>query len=109
MTPKKQTWLIDAEGTYALVDTADVDMWKPLGWAVSDSDPAYTIDQFAWLQHETHGGLQRFPLASVPHWAALGWYPAPPPRPVDLTKDSALVDVPETPAKLAAKPAATKE
>lgn len=88
-TNPKQTWLVDAEGRKAQVLAADVDTWKPHGWAEADEPEATDM---VWLQHSETGGKALFAQPVVDTWKALGWEPAAPPEPVDLTKDQNLVD-----------------
>ncbi len=47
-----------------------------------------------WLQHEVHGGVQHFPVRSVPSWEKLGWKPCDPPGETPL-KDLPAVPAPE--------------
>lgn len=104
MTEPKNTWLADAEGNRALVETSAVDHWKPLGWSAVP-EPTYTSpDVMVWLKHEVTGGRARFAEAVVPTWQALGWHPSEPPTPVDLTKDPQLTDQTEEPVASDATP-----
>lgn len=111
----KQTyWLTNVDGVKALVEGADErDRWTRIhGWTVSDEPAAGDL---VWLQHETTGGRQAFAAEAAPQWEGLGWHPAPPPEPADLTKDPQLVDQPPAEAAAATEkqqtpaPAATKE
>lgn len=49
-------------------------------------------DEFVWLEHETTGGKQRFPVEAADQWKGLGWYPTDPPPEPDLLHDPVLVD-----------------
>lgn len=90
MTDKKTFWLVDASGAKALVTGDDErDRFRPLGWqeATEPSDR-----DLVWLQHDVTEGRQLCPAAASGQWAELGWHPAAPPEPVNLTKDPVLVD-----------------
>lgn len=90
MTEPKNIWLVDAEGRKARVTPDEVDTWTPRGWAKTSEPEAADM---VWLQHHETGGKQLFAHDVVEQWQALGWEPAAPPPPVDLTKDLQLVDV----------------
>lgn len=97
-------WMKDAYGNKAHVPSDERDAWVPRGWTEADEPAA---DERVWMEHGAHGGRALFPAGIAETWQALGWAPSPPPEPVDVTKDPALVDVvaptSETPP---AKPAA---
>ncbi len=106
MTQKQEYWITDADGAKALVVGADErDRWRVHGWTEAGAPAG--LDR-VWLQHEETGGRQLFAAEAAPTWSALGWHPAAPPEPVDLTRDPQFVDQPAVPAepKLAAAPAA---
>ena len=94
MPETKKSWLVDAEGNYAAVEPGEIDTWIPRGWSRAQDGPQ---SSFVWLQHEVHGGKAKFPVAAVANWESLGWHPAAPPEPVDVTKDPVLVDVADEP------------
>lgn len=95
MTEKKYEWIANSDGDYARVDPDAVDTWIPRGWKIAPAPTVADGDRKVWLKHELHGGLARFSAAVAPQWASLGWHPADPPVPVDLTKDPQLVDQPD--------------
>jgi hypothetical protein len=90
MTEIKRTYLVDEEGVHAYVPAADVDTYKPLGWAEVKTEPLDT--DLVWLEHAESGGKQKFAHAVAPQWEALGWSRSAPPPPVDLLHDHTLVD-----------------
>lgn len=53
--------------------------------------------RFVWLKHSEHGGVARFPEASVPQWEVLGWEPCDPPAELDPRQDPRYVDLPPAP------------
>lgn len=82
-------WIADPDGAKAFVEGAtDREEWvRVRGWTEAAAPSA---GDFVWLQHEVSEGRQKFPFESVHQWAPLGWHPAQPAPPADLTK--ALVD-----------------
>lgn len=109
---KSLYWLTNADGHKARVEGAEQrDRWLPLGWSVADEP---VTGDMVYLEHEVSGGRALFPAAVVPAWGELGWQPAAPPEPVDLTKDPLLVDQPvaepvAAPAKTSTATTAAKE
>lgn len=85
-------WIANPEGEYALVDGAAArDEWiKVRGWHEA-GEPGPT-DQVHVVNENPEVGPGRLPYAAVALHAGLGWKAGPPPSPVDVTKDSVLVD-----------------
>lgn len=97
-------WIADALGTHALVASAEErNEWvRGRGW--SDAAEPGPSDQ-VWI---VNGDLDdgRIPFAALAEgWSDLGWKPGPPPEPVNILKDPALVDqaMPQTKAAAGGK------
>lgn len=68
-----------------LSGAAERDQLVPFGWAEPSAEPG--PDAWVWMRYEGIDGAQVFPIESVPHWTAKGWFPAAPPEHVDPTKE----------------------
>lgn len=110
MAENKTGWM--SNGTeWALVDKGDADTWKPRGWSAADEP---TDDAaFVYMEHPDEGvtGKARLPWGARAYWQGIGFAPAAPPDPVDLTRDPHLRDqraekAPAKPAKATEKTAA---
>jgi len=100
----KTFWIADALGAHAVVAGEDErDQWvRGRGWA--DAAEPSGFDQVHIVNGDMHGCVPFAALAEG--WADLGWSPGPPPEPVNILKDPALVDQAAPPIKAAppAKP-----
>jgi hypothetical protein len=86
---------------YALLDSPDDrDRLSLAGWAETAAEPRQ--DAWVWMRYPGVDGAQRFPVAAVPNWIAMGWAPGAPTEQADPTKD------PEPPQSLAALSAAAE-
>lgn len=107
----KQTyWLARDSEPIAFVEGADVrdELIRVHGYTEVTAEPA--ADRQVYVSHEQSGGHAVLPYGVLAAWGALGWVPAGPPAPVDLTKDPVLVDQSEpVKPKTSAAPAATSK
>jgi hypothetical protein len=88
-------WLADEAGVKALAATpAELSTLKRLGW-VDATEPAG--NEFVWMQHDTHGGRQKFAAGAVDVWRALGWVLSGPPELAELPV-AEVAAAPKTPA-----------
>lgn len=106
----KQTfWLARDTEPVAFVDdaeTADL-LVRVHGYTEVTSEPAG--DRQVYVAHTATGGHAVLPYGVLAAWGVLGWVPAGPPAPVDLTKDPVLVDQAEPVKPKTAAPAATSK
>lgn len=87
---KQKTWMRDADGRFALIeDDTERPSLEALGWATADEP---TDTDHAWAWHEGIEQPGQIAYGARDYWEARGWVFGPPPAPVDLTKDPALVD-----------------
>lgn len=66
-------------------------------------------DRQVHVANAATGGQATLPYGVLAAWGVLGWVPAGPPAPVDLTKDPVLVDQAEPTKPKTAAPAATSK
>jgi hypothetical protein len=102
MTDKQKYLIRDTEGVLAVVEGAEArDLWtKVRGWSEADADPQAT--DMVHVRNENPEIAQGHPVpyGALDGWAGYGFYPAPPPEPVDLSKPQLA-----EPARPAAEPA----
>ena len=106
MTDKK-IWVRNAAGDYALLDGAsERDRFSAFGWAETTEEPG--PDAWVWMRFDGVENPARFPIGSVSHWTAVGWFPAAPPEHVDPTQepDPGPLSLAALTAAAPAKPAA---
>lgn len=110
MTDKQKYWIRDTEGVYAQVEGAEArDQWtKVRGWSEADAEPVAT--DLVHVRNENPEIAQGHPVpyGALDGWAGYGFYPAPPPEPVDLSKPRVAEPVAPAaePAKSTKAPAA---
>lgn len=79
MTEKITTWLVDATGTYALVEGAEArNGFLALGWKPADEPGA---GDFLYCRHPDVEASARMTAETLEVFAGRGWEPAPPPEP----------------------------
>ncbi len=106
----KQTfWLArDSEPVAFVQDAEKADLLiRVHGYTEVTSEPA--DDRQVHVAHAATGGQATLPYGVLAAWGVLGWVPAGPPAPVDLTKDPVLVDQEPVKPKTSAAPAATSK
>lgn len=105
MTAKKQFWLVDATGTYALADGADQrDLLLPGGWAEAEEP---TGEAFVWCRHPEIAAPAKFPASSLAEWATRGWEPGAPPSAADNLPPEVAPLAESTPPVTETKPKTT--
>lgn len=109
MSSTNSYWISDPNGgAKALVDSAtERDRWTQVfGW----NEAAEPVSgDMVWVHNAQTDGRAKLPhdtLAEGGYWRGVGFAPAAPPEPVDLTKDPALRDQ-QAPARTAPSPAAS--
>ena len=106
----KQTfWLARDSEPVAFVDDAAVrdELIRVHGY--TEVTEPLADDRQVHVAHTATGGHAVLPHGVLAAWGVLGWVPAGPPAPVDLTKDPVLVDQEPVKPKTSAAPAATSK
>jgi hypothetical protein len=88
----KTFWLARDSEPVAFVEdaeTADL-LIRVHGYTEVTTEPA--ADRQVHVANAATGGQAVLPYGVLAAWGVLGWVPAGPPAPVDLTKDPVLVD-----------------